>query len=622
MARHRLINKKYYEEDFEDDDYDYGSPEDEIAMSPSIMNQYVLNRNSDNSYSRYQSSSNDHAEAHNTGVESSDGLLFSMDDVGGEETVSMARPPGLPEPKPKPSGASNQKQIGKPCNPNISNLKVAEIARSTSKSPSRKKNDGASNSRCSTPTQAATLTSNSSSHRLAQLSQITQQSTPKRERKVQEQTKDLINLVVVGHVDAGKSTLMGHFLVQHGNVEQRLVHKYKQDAGRAGKASFAFAWVLDETEEERSRGVTMDIARTSFDTETKRVHLLDAPGHKDFIPNMITGASQANSAILVVNATVGEFETGFANGGQTKEHAMLLRSLGVSQLIVAINQLDRAEWSRDRFEDVKHQLNSFLTKMAGFSNVKYIPLSGLSGENLVKRFEPSHPASTWYQGECLLELIDKLQPPKRSAEGSLRIVVNDVMKSMANTITISGKLESGEVENGDKVYIMPNADAAVVKSCTVESRSDGTATAGDDVLMTLTGTFEPDTHHAGDVVVRGGEDTLIPARRFRVRLMALDITIPIMKGTKAELYCHSLCEPCTIVKIVSSLNKTTGEVLKNKPRCLSRHMHGIVEIETDHDVAIEAYTNCKALGRIALRCKGETIAAGIVEKSTTVIKGN
>lgn len=247
--------------------------------------------------------------------------------------------------------------------------------------------------------------------------------------------KPHIQMVVIGHVDAGKSTLMGHMLYDLGAVPQRVMHKYEQDSKKLGKQSFMYAWVLDETGEERERGITMDVGSVRFETESKVVTLLDAPGHKDFIPNMISGATQADVALLVVDATRGEFETGFEQGGQTREHALLVRwvlsiyrnsdtlivqlksidahisplhrSLGVSQLGVVINKLDTVNWSKDRFDEIVGKLKTFL-KQAGFkdTDVTYIPCSGMTGENLVK---PATGAEliAWYNGPTLINVIGK-----------------------------------------------------------------------------------------------------------------------------------------------------------------------------------------------------------------------
>lgn len=199
--------------------------------------------------------------------------------------------------------------------------------------------------------------------------------------------------------------MMGHLLFDLGNVPQRLMHKYEQESKKVGKQSFMYAWVLDETGEERTRGITMDCGFQRFETPTKQVTILDAPGHKDFIPNMICGANQADVAILVVDATRGEFEAGFEQGGQTREHALLVRSLGVNQLCVAINKLDNENWSQDRFNEIMTKLKFFL-KQAGFrdAEVFYIPCSGLTGENLVKPATET-ALTNWYNGRTLLEVV-------------------------------------------------------------------------------------------------------------------------------------------------------------------------------------------------------------------------
>jgi elongation factor 1 alpha-like protein len=276
--------------------------------------------------------------------------------------------------------------------------------------------------------------------------------------------KPVINLVVVGHVDAGKSTLMGHLLFQLGSVSKKKMHSYESNAKKMGKASFAFAWVLDETDEERSRGITMDVAQNAFETDHKQVVLLDAPGHKDFIPNMITGAAQADAAVLVVDATRGEFETGFEMGGQTREHALLLKSLGVNQLLVAVNKLDNEQWSKDRFNDVQTKLKLFL-KQAGYktSEVPFVPCSGLAGENLCKRSTLTD-LTDWYKGPSLLELIDSLKPPERPLDKALRMCVNDVFKGAASSLfSVSGRVEAGAVKVGQKIVVMPANEACSVK---------------------------------------------------------------------------------------------------------------------------------------------------------------
>ncbi|KAJ1360222.1 hypothetical protein KIN20_019146 [Parelaphostrongylus tenuis] len=632
MSSRRRVQKISYSDELDDDDDYYGqSYEEEIAVSPSVS-RYIYQRQGGPSSNLSDVRVDEFIPEEQNGVETSQG-----DEFGGDEMFAMdvnEKPSTIPPTSVVPAGFGQASPIGlgldksecssqsavlerpaskvvkdeKPVTPNIASLRIS--------TPNRTDIKEAAKLTTGLDSALASLPANSSSHRLNQLASIAATPvTPKKTRN-REESKQLINLVVAGHVDAGKSTLMGHLLYKLGYVDQRTIHKYKQESARSGKASFAFAWVLDETEEERSRGVTMDVAKTSFETTSKRIVLLDAPGHKDFIPNMITGASQADAAILVINATRGEFETGYENGGQTVEHAMLLRSLGVGQVVVAVNKLDTVDWSEERYKEIISIMELFLSKHAGFSNVRYVPVSGLDGENLTDRIQPSsnHPLANWYTGPCLLELIDTFSAPPRACEGPLRIVISDVLKMTTNLLSLSGKMESGEVEAGDKVYVMPTGDAAVVKACSNDSGGAvDTCIAGDQVLLTLNGTFELDTIHAGHVIVSGGQDVLMPCRRFIARIVVFDI-VPIMKGTKAELYCHSLCESCTVVKLISSINKGNGSVIKSRPRFLGRQMSGIVEIETDREVAIETYTTCKALGRITIRARGKTIAAGIVER--------
>lgn len=283
------------------------------------------------------------------------------------------------------------------------------------------------------------------------------------ELKKRQDGKELVNLVVIGHVDAGKSTLMGHLLYNLGNVSKKVMHKNETESKKFGKGSFAFAWVLDETEEERSRGITMDVAMTMFETKTKMITLMDAPGHRDFIPNMIQGTAQADVAILVVDSRPGEFEAGFEAGGQTREHAILARSLGVGQLIVAVNKMDSIDWSKERYDDIVIRLKTFLTKHAGFRecDVCYVPCSGLTGENLSESTK-EEKLTSWYKKGCLVDQIDEFRPPVRSVDKPFRLCVADVYKGQGSFV-VAGKVECGCVQNGDRVVLMPAAESGIIK---------------------------------------------------------------------------------------------------------------------------------------------------------------
>uniref|UniRef100_A0A8C7Y1Q7 HBS1-like protein n=1 Tax=Oryzias sinensis TaxID=183150 RepID=A0A8C7Y1Q7_9TELE len=422
--------------------------------------------------------------------------------------------------------------------------------------------------------------------------------------------KALLNLVVIGHVDAGKSTLMGHLLYLLGNVNKRTMHKYEQESKKAGKASFAYAWVLDETGEERDRGVTMDVGMTKFETNTKVVTLMDAPGHRDFIPNMITGAAQADVAVLVVDASRGEFEAGFEAGGQTREHALLVRSLGVTQLAVAVNKMDQVNWQQERFQEIISKLGHFL-KQAGFkeSDVFYIPTSGLSGENLTVRSSVLE-LTRWYSGPSLLEQIDAFKPPQRSVDKPFRLSVSDVFKDQGSGFCVTGKIEAGYIQTGDRILAIPPNETCTVKGITLHDEALDWAVAGDHISLTLTG-MDIIKMNVGCVFCDPKEPIRV-CTRFKARILLFNIEVPITKGFPVLLHYQTVSEQATIRKLISVLHKTSSEVLNKKPKCLTKGMNAIVEIQTQRPVPLELYKDYKELGRFMLRYVGSTIAAGVV----------
>uniref|UniRef100_A0A8D0FFE8 HBS1 like translational GTPase n=1 Tax=Strix occidentalis caurina TaxID=311401 RepID=A0A8D0FFE8_STROC len=422
--------------------------------------------------------------------------------------------------------------------------------------------------------------------------------------------KQLLNLVVIGHVDAGKSTLMGHLLYLLGNVNKRTMHKYEQESKKAGKASFAYAWVLDETGEERERGVTMDVGMTKFETKTKVITLMDAPGHKDFIPNMITGAAQADVAILVVDASRGEFEAGFETGGQTREHGLLVRSLGVTQLAVAVNKMDQVNWQQERFQEIISKLGQFL-KQAGFkdSDVAYIPTSGLGGDNLVTRSQSSD-LTQWYKGKCLLEQIDSFKPPQRSVDKPFRLCVADVFKDQGSGFCVTGKIEAGYIQVGERLLAMPPNETCTAKGITLHDEPVDWAAAGDHVSLTLTG-MDIIKINVGCVFCDPKEPVKV-CTRFRARVLIFNIEVPITKGFPVLLHYQTVSEPATIRRLLSVLHKSTGEVTKKKPKFLTKGQNALIELQTQRPVALELYKDFKELGRFMLRYSGSTIAAGVV----------
>eukprot|EP00736_Rhodelphis_marinus_P002721 Rmarinus@m.11266 len=421
-----------------------------------------------------------------------------------------------------------------------------------------------------------------------------------------------VNLVVLGHVDAGKSTLMGQVLFQVGEVTQRQMHKYEHESKQQGKASFAYAWVLDEQESERVHGVTIDVGVTEFETPRRRVALLDAPGHRDFIPNMISGAAQADCAILVVNATVNEFEAGFHADGQTKEHALLARALGVSQVVVAINKLDTVDWSQERYNQIVNEVEPFL-RQSGFreKNIRFIPCSGLTGENIRER--TSESLNAWYDGQSLLEMIDTFDPIVPQLEAPLRFMIHDVFRSTGIGQTISGKVESGVLRARDYLLVMPLNEVCQVKC--IESQSERVSflqsgCRADVGVEFLNSSIDISKISSGSVACDPQHPTKA-VKKFVARLITFQLDRPITNGYQADLYSHNCHEAAVVRKIVGLANKSTGEITQ-KARCLISHVSGVVQIKLNRPVCLESYSDFKALGRVTLRESGKTIAAGVV----------
>lgn len=471
-----------------------------------------------------------------------------------------------------------------------------------------------------------------------------------------------LSLVILGHVDAGKSTLTGRLLLSLKHVSQRQLQKYQKASSAIGKSSFALAWFTDEDESERERGVTIDIATKFVRTERYDVTILDAPGHKDFIPNMISGTASADCGLLVVAATTGEFEAGFARGGgggggtedrtcgQTREHVVLSRGLGVTQFVVAVNKLDAADpaWSEERFEYIKSLVMDFL-KESGFkeARIQFVPVSGLTGVNVSKdgtvEDEDGWAAlRKWYKGPTLLEALDGFAPAKREFEKPLRVIVTDV-SSEGKTVTVRGRVVQGFVRMGDGVVILPVGDEANVvrvergksvkegsspysfaaeasKSQTAEKEVDdipelqNCALAGDIVELSLSG-IDPARLSPGCVICHPHQ-SLRPKvkRKFEARVLVMEqLAVPIIRGSQVLLHMHSIDVPAVLSKLVSSERRGDAKPRQN-PRVLSGGVSASVEITLSEKLVIEESNECKSLGRFVLRRGGDTIAVGLIDK--------
>eukprot|EP00898_Chlorokybus_atmophyticus_P006570 jgi/Chlat1/6914/Chrsp52S06586 len=413
-----------------------------------------------------------------------------------------------------------------------------------------------------------------------------------------------LHLVVVGHVDAGKSTLMGRLLAELGVVTEKQMKKHVRDAAASGKSSFAYAWVLDEQVDERQRGVTIDVATVQFETPHQRVTLLDAPGHRDFVPNMIAGAARADAALLVVDASPGEFEAGFAEGGgstgggQTREHAQLARSLGVEQLVVVINKMDLVQYSQQRYTQIKESLAPFL-RQCGFkdSSVRWLPAAGVEGQNLAK--PPTDPRfALWWSGPHLVEAIDTFERPARASHLPLRITVTDVTRSR----TLNAAAAGGKI--------------LTVKALERQGTGIQLACAGDIVevvLHTLDRTDASSEAKPGDVIC--DPDYPIPVvARFEARILTLNLAIPILRGATVVVHAHNAQESGSISELVALLDPKSGAVAKSKPRAIMKRQSALVDITPARPICLECYSDVRALGRIVLRDAGRTLAVGIVTR--------
>ncbi|KIW22156.1 translation elongation factor Tu [Cladophialophora immunda] len=411
--------------------------------------------------------------------------------------------------------------------------------------------------------------------------------------------KNAANFVVIGHVDAGKSTLMGRLLFDLKAVDQRTLDKYRQEAERIGKGSFAFAWVLDQGSEERARGVTIDIATNKFETDRTCFTILDAPGHRDFVPNMIAGASQADFAVLVIDASTGNFESGLK--GQTKEHALLVRSIGVQRIIVAVNKMDVAEWSEKRFDEIRQQMAAFLSS-AGFQskNVTFVPCSGLGGENILTRASDSR--SFWYTGPTLVEELDKAEPSTHALDKPLRMIINDVFRGgVQNPLSVSGRLDAGTIQVGEQVVIMPSGEKAQIRSLEVDDEPQEWAVAGQNVVLNLTD-IDPIHLKSGDVLC----SPLSPIQNigeFKAKILAFDHLTPM----NVDVHKGRLHVPGRISQLVGVLDKSSGTVTKKKPKIVQPGNVVRVIVHLDQVVPLEPPS------RIVLRANGETVGAGLIE---------
>jgi elongation factor 1-alpha len=423
--------------------------------------------------------------------------------------------------------------------------------------------------------------------------------------------KTHINLVVIGHVDAGKSTTTGHLIYKCGGIDKRTIEKFEKEAQEMGKGSFKYAWVLDKLKAERERGITIDIALWKFETAKYYFTIIDAPGHRDFIKNMITGTSQADAAVLVVASGQGEFEAGIAKNGQTREHALLAYTLGVKQMVVAINKMDdkSVNYSQERYDEIVKEVSSFLKK-TGYDPTKiaFVPISGWNGDNMLEK-SPNLP---WYKGPTLLEALDAVRAPKRPTEKPLRVPLQDVYKIGGIGTVPVGRVETGILKPGMVVTFAPANLTTEVKSVEMHHEALTEAVPGDNVGFNVKNVSVKDIRR-GMVCGDSKNDPPFGAESFTAQVIILNHPGQIHNGYAPVLDCHTAHIACKFAEILQKVDRRTGKELEPFPKNIKSGDCAIVKLVPSKPMCVEPFTDYAPLGRFAVRDMRQTVAVGVIK---------
>lgn len=416
--------------------------------------------------------------------------------------------------------------------------------------------------------------------------------------------KEHINVAFIGHVDHGKSTTIGRLLYEVGEVPEHIIEKYKKEAQEKGKATFEFAWVMDRLKEERERGLTIDVAHRKFETDKYYITIVDCPGHRDFIKNMITGASQADAAVLVMDV-VEKVQP------QTKEHVFLARTLGINQMIVLINKMDRVNYEKKEYEVAKDALSKLL-KGVGYKveEIPFIPASAYYGDNIVKKSQNM----PWYNGPTLLEAFNLLKPPQKLVDKPLRIPIQDVYSiSGVGTVPV-GRVESGVLRVGDKVVFEPAGVSGEVKSIEMHHEPIQEAYPGDNIGFNVRGVAKKDLKR-GDVAGHPNNPPTV-VKDFTAQIVVLQHPTAIAAGYTPVIHAHTAQVACKFVQLLKKIDPKTGQVKEENPQFLKTGDAAIVKLEPTKPMVIERVRDIPPLGRFAIRDMGMTIGAGMVLEVT------
>ncbi len=411
--------------------------------------------------------------------------------------------------------------------------------------------------------------------------------------------KPHMNLVFIGHVDHGKSTTVGRLLLDTGHIDAHVIEKYRKEADAIGKGSFEFAWVMDGLKEERQRGLTIDVAHKRFNTDKYYFTIIDAPGHRDFVKNMITGTSQADAAVIVVSAPDGPQE-------QTREHVFLARTLGVPQIIVAVNKMDSSKYDEGRYKTVKEDMGKLLANV-GFKpdDIPFIPISAFKGDNVTK----DKGELGWWKGPTLLGALDDLTAPDKPTAKALRLPVQDVYSITGIGTVPVGRVETGVMKPGMEVIFMPSDKKGEVKSIEMHHEMIPLAEPGDNVGFNIRGLGRKDIRR-GDVAGPVDNPPTV-VKSFKARIMVLNHPSVITPGYTPVFHCHTAQVACTFSALDQKLDPKTGSVLEENPQFLKTGDAAVVTITPTKPMVIEKAEDFPQLGRFAIRDMGQTVAAGM-----------
>ncbi len=415
-----------------------------------------------------------------------------------------------------------------------------------------------------------------------------------------EDDKPHMNLAVIGHVDHGKSTLVGRLLFETENVPEHVIEQYREEAEEKGKSGFEFAYVMDSLDEERERGVTIDIAHQRFDTDEYYFTIIDAPGHRDFVKNMITGASQADNAVLVVDVQDGV-------APQTKEHVFLARTLGIDEMIVAVNKMDTVDYDEGDYDAAVDEVKQ-LMKSVNFDtdDAVFLPVSAFEGDNVAEKSENT----SWYDGPTLLEALNNLKEPEEPTDLPLRLPIQDVYSiSGIGTVPV-GRIETGEMEPGDNVSFQPSDVGGEVKTIEMHHEEVDYAGPGDNVGFNVRGVGQDDIRR-GDVC-GPAEDPPTVAETFKAQIVVMQHPSVVTAGYTPVFHAHTAQVACTIESIDQKLDPSSGDVKEENPDFIKAGDAAIVTVRPQKPLSIEPAQEIPQLGSFAIRDMGQTVAAGKV----------